>query len=411
MDIYLKRRRGKILLLLIAVSIGVASLLYTNWLTKKMAVEERNKVEIWAEANQRFNNIDIILRDEQGKLINSDKSVERTEPTQKVEDLNNEYLNFLAEITQNNTTIPIIVVSADGSLNIDANIQYQAGKREEVLKKELQKMQDYAEPIKILLDGGNYQLLYYRESSILRNLRLYPIIQLFVIMIFIMVSYFAFLATNRAEQNQVWVGMSKETAHQLGTPISSLMAWIELLKLKDVDENLIKELEQDTSRLERITERFSKIGSKPELLRINLVEVVNSAIDYLKTRSSEKVVFEQNYDKDAYIETPLNAALFSWVIENICKNAIDAMANKGTISLKIIEKNGQVEIDIKDTGCGVPKSNQKTIFQPGFSTKKRGWGLGLSLAKRIVEIYHKGKIFIKWSEVGKGTTFRIVLNK
>jgi len=411
LDIYLKRRRGKILLLLIAVSIGVASLLYTNWLTKKMAVEERNKVEIWAEANQRFNNIDIILRDEQGKLINSDKSVERTEPTQKVEDLNNEYLNFLAEITQNNTTIPIIVVSADGSLNIDANIQYQAGKREEVLKKELQKMQDYAEPIKILLDGGNYQLLYYRESSILRNLRLYPIIQLFVIMIFIMVSYFAFLATNRAEQNQVWVGMSKETAHQLGTPISSLMAWIELLKLKDVDENLIKELEQDTSRLERITERFSKIGSKPELLRINLVEVVNSAIDYLKTRSSEKVVFEQNYDKDAYIETPLNAALFSWVIENICKNAIDAMANKGTISLKIIEKNGQVEIDIKDTGCGVPKSNQKTIFQPGFSTKKRGWGLGLSLAKRIVEIYHKGKIFIKWSEVGKGTTFRIVLNK
>jgi len=411
LDIYLKRRRGKILLLLIAVSIGVASLLYTNWLTKKMAVEERNKVEIWAEANQRFNNIDIILRDEQGKLINSDKSVERTEPTQKVEDLNNEYLNFLAEITQNNTTIPIIVVSADGSLNIDANIQYQAGKREEVLKKELQKMQDYTEPIKILLDGGNYQLLYYRESSILRNLRLYPIIQLFVIMIFIMVSYFAFLATNRAEQNQVWVGMSKETAHQLGTPISSLMAWIELLKLKDVDENLIKELEQDTSRLERITERFSKIGSKPELLRINLVEVVNSAIDYLKTRSSEKVVFEQNYNKDAYIETPLNAALFSWVIENICKNAIDAMANKGTISLKIIEKNGQVEIDIKDTGCGVPKSNQKTIFQPGFSTKKRGWGLGLSLAKRIVEIYHKGKIFIKWSEVGKGTTFRIVLNK
>ena len=411
MDIYLKRRRGKILLLLIAVSIGVASLLYTNWLTKKMAVEERNKVEIWAEANQRFNNIDIILRDEQGKLINSDKSVERTEPTQKVEDLNNEYLNFLAEITQNNTTIPIIVVSADGSLNIDANIQYQAGKREEVLKKELQKMQDYAEPIKILLDGGNYQLLYYRESSILRNLRLYPIIQLFVIMIFIVVSYFAFLATNRAEQNQVWVGMSKETAHQLGTPISSLMAWIELLKLKDVDENLIKELEQDTSRLERITERFSKIGSKPELLRINLVEVVNSAIDYLKTRSSEKVVFEQDYDKDAYIETPLNAALFSWVIENICKNAIDAMANKGTISLKIVEKNEQVEIDIKDTGCGVPKSNQKTIFQPGFSTKKRGWGLGLSLAKRIVEIYHKGKIFIKWSEVGKGTTFRIVLNK
>ena len=393
MDIYLKRRRGKILLLLIAVSIGVASLLYTNWLTKKMAVEERNKVEIWAEATKGL----------------VDASINISSPAMAA--LETRYLQFLNLVSEKNTTIPILILNPDGSFNSDRNIKYREDRKEEVLKHELKKMQDYAEPIPIDLGDGEKLMLYYRESSILRNLRLYPIIQLFVIMIFIVVSYFAFLATNRAEQNQVWVGMSKETAHQLGTPISSLMAWIELLKLKDVDENLIKELEQDTSRLERITERFSKIGSKPELLRINLVEVVNSAIDYLKTRSSEKVVFEQNYDKDAYIETPLNAALFSWVIENICKNAIDAMANKGTISLKIIEKNGQVEIDIKDTGCGVPKSNQKTIFQPGFSTKKRGWGLGLSLAKRIVEIYHKGKIFIKWSEVGKGTTFRIVLNK
>ena len=393
MDIYLKRRRGKILLLLIAVSIGVASLLYTNWLTKKMAVEERNKVEIWAEATKGL----------------VDASINISSPAMAA--LETRYLQFLNLVSERNTTIPILILNPDGSFNSDRNIKYREDRKEEVLKHELKKMQDYAEPIPIDLGDGEKLMLYYRESSILRNLRLYPIIQLFVIMIFIVVSYFAFLATNRAEQNQVWVGMSKETAHQLGTPISSLMAWIELLKLKDVDENLIKELEQDTSRLERITERFSKIGSKPELLRINLVEVVNSAIDYLKTRSSEKVVFEQDYDKNAYIETPLNAALFSWVIENICKNAIDAMANKGTISLKIIEKNGQVEIDIKDTGCGVPKSNQKTIFQPGFSTKKRGWGLGLSLAKRIVEIYHKGKIFIKWSEVGKGTTFRIVLNK
>ncbi|MFV0592191.1 MAG: sensor histidine kinase [Draconibacterium sp.] len=411
MDIYLKRRRGKILLLIIAILIGVASLLYTNWLTHKMAQEERNKVEIWAEANQRFNNIDIILRDEQGKLINSDGSAEKTQTSKKVEDLNNEYLNFLTEITQNNTTIPIIVVSADGSLGIDANIHYPAGNREEVLKRELQKMKDYAEPIKIMLDGGDYQLLYYRESSILRNLRLYPIIQLFVIVVFIVVAYFAFLATNRAEQNQVWVGMSKETAHQLGTPISSLMAWIELLKLKEVDENLVNELERDTSRLERITERFSKIGSKPELLRINVVEVVNSAVSYLKTRSSSKVQFIANYDESKSIEVPLNAALFSWVIENICKNAIDAMTNEGSITIDVKEKEKNVLIDITDSGCGVPKSNHKTIFQPGFSTKKRGWGLGLSLAKRIVEIYHNGKIFIKWSEMGKGTTFRIILNK
>lgn len=393
MDIYLKRRRGKILLLLVAVLIGVASLLYTNWLTKKMAFEERKKVEIWAEATKGL----------------VDASINISSPAMAA--LETRYLQFLNLVSEKNTTIPILILNPDGSFNSDRNISYREDRKEEVLKQELKKMQDYAEPIPIDLGDGDELMLYYRESSILRNLRLYPIIQLFVIMIFIVVSYFAFLATNRAEQNQVWVGMSKETAHQLGTPISSLMAWIELLKLKEVDESLIKELEQDTARLERITERFSKIGSKPELLRINVVEVINSAVNYLKTRSSEKVIFVQDYDKEAYIEVPLNAALFSWVIENICKNAIDAMANDGTISVKLKEKNGQVEIDITDTGCGVPKSNQKTIFQPGFSTKKRGWGLGLSLAKRIVEIYHQGKIFIKWSEMGKGTTFRIILNR
>lgn len=398
-------------MLIAAISIGVASLLYTNWLTQKMAREERNKVELWAEANKRFNSIDIILRDEQGKLINPDASTASEKALANTDNRNTNYLVFLTEIIQNNTTIPIIIVNADGTFNIDANIHYSDGHREEALKRELLKMKDYIDPIKITLDGGDYQLLYYRESSILRNLRLYPVIQLIVIMVFIVVAYFAFLATNQAEQNQVWVGMSKETAHQLGTPISSLMAWIELLKLKDVDEDLVKELERDTSRLERITERFSKIGSKPELLRINVVEVINSALSYLKTRSSNKVKFIANYDESASIEVPLNAALFSWVIENLCKNAIDAMVNEGSITVAITEKEKNVTIDVTDSGCGVPKSNHKTIFQPGFSTKKRGWGLGLSLAKRIVEIYHSGKIFIKWSEVGKGTTFRIILNK
>ncbi|WP_346862581.1 ATP-binding protein [uncultured Draconibacterium sp.] len=349
-----------------------------------MAVEERNKVELWAKAIEQISGTN---------------------------DLGSEYLNFLMEVTSKNTTIPIIVVNADGTLNSDANITYNEARKEEVLQKELKKMKDRVVPIKIELSENEYQLLYYRESSILRNLRLYPLVQLFVIVIFIVVAYFAFNATNQAEQNQVWVGMSKETAHQLGTPISSLMAWIELLKLKNVDENLVKELEQDTKRLERITERFSKIGSKPELLRVNIVEVLNSSVDYLKRRSSDKVIFETSYDEKAYVETPLNAALFSWVIENICKNAIDAMGNNGTITLKLKEKDNQVYIDISDTGVGVAKSHFKTIFQPGYSTKKRGWGLGLSLAKRIVEIYHSGKIFIKSSELGKGTTFRIVLNK
>lgn len=393
MDIYLKRRRGKILLLIIAVLIGVASLLYTNWLTKKMANEERNKVEIWAEAIKGINNA----------------TIEITSP--EMTQLQTRYLQFLGMVSEKNTTIPILILNPDGTFNFDRNITYREDRKEEVLRRELKKMQDYADPIPIDL-GDDYELmLYYRESTILRNLQLYPIIQLIVIVIFILVAYFAFLATNRAEQNQVWVGMSKETAHQLGTPISSLMAWIELLKLKDVDPKLIKELEQDTSRLERITERFSKIGSKPELLRVNLIEVLNSAVSYLKRRSSDKVKFELNYDTNAYIETPLNGALFSWVIENLCKNAIDAMGNNGTITINVKEKDKQVTIDLTDTGCGISKNHQKSIFHPGFSTKKRGWGLGLSLAKRIVEIYHNGKIFIKWSEMGKGTTFRIILNK
>lgn len=381
------------MLLIIAITIGVASLLYTNWLTNKMATEERNKVELWAEATRRM----------------SEAPVEATN-SQMVE-MQTRYLTFLNKVLEKNTTIPIIVVDPDNSFNLVVNIKDQ---KKESLRRELRKMKDYAAPIEIKL-GNNEEdsilLLYYRESRLLRNLRMYPVVQLIVIVIFILVAYFAFLATNKAEQNQVWVGMSKETAHQLGTPISSLMAWIELLRLKNVDENLVKELEHDTARLERITERFSKIGSKPELLSINLVEVLDSAIVYLKRRSSDKIKFITNYNNVSDVSVPLNAALFSWVIENICKNAIDAMSNEGTITIDAKEKGEQVLIDINDTGSGVSKSNYKTVFQPGFSTKKRGWGLGLSLVKRIVENYHSGKVFIKWSEIDKGTTFRIILKK
>ena len=381
------------LLLFAAIIIGVASLLYTNWLTDKMAREERNKVELWAEATKR-------LSDSPVKINSSE-----------MEDLNTKYLNFLNMVTMQNKTIPIIIIDEDGSFNLDANINYKEDRRKQVLTKEIKKMKVYSEPIPIKLSEDATQYLYFRESNLLRNLRYYPFVQLVVIIIFILVAYFAFNATQRAEQNQVWVGMSKETAHQLGTPISSLMAWIELLKLQNVDPKIIQEFEKDTQRLEKITERFSKIGSKPELLYINLVEVLSSTLDYLKTRSSNKVKFETSFKNDDVIVTPLNAALFSWVIENLCKNAIDAMDNNGTISIQLKEKDTTVNIDVTDTGKGVHKSQFKTIFQPGFSTKRRGWGLGLSLAKRIIENYHKGKIFIKWSEIGKGTTFRIILNK
>lgn len=382
------------MLLIVAVIIGVASLLYTNWLTEKMANEERKKVELWAEATKRL----------------ADSGIQESNEA-TIEQLNTAYLTLIQSIVEQNTTIPVIIIEPGGNYNNDFNISYREGRREKVLDKELEKMKAHSEPIRIDLSEDYYLLLYYRESNILRNLRYYPFIQLIVIIIFIVAAYSAFSATQRAEQNQVWVGMSKETAHQLGTPISSLMAWIELLKLQNVDPTLVNEFEKDTQRLEKITERFSKIGSKPELIPSNMTEVLNSTISYLKTRSSDKVKFEADFPENSSLYVPLNAALFSWVIENLCKNAIDAMDNHGTITLHLKEKENTVVIDVTDTGKGVGKSQFKTIFQPGFSTKKRGWGLGLSLAKRIIENYHKGKIFIKWSEVGKGTTFRIVLNK
>jgi K+-sensing histidine kinase KdpD len=394
LDIYRKRKRGKILLLIVAVLIGVASLLYTNWLTEKMANEENKKVELWAEATKRLA--------ESGIQENDQISIE---------ELNTSYLSLIQSILEQNSTIPVLIVEPDGSLNSDANIKYSEQRKEAVLKKELVKMKEHSEPIRIDLSEENYLLLYYRESNLLRNLRYYPAIQLFVIFIFIVAAYAAFSATQRAEQNQVWVGMAKETAHQLGTPISSLMAWIEILKLQNVDLNLVKEFEKDAQRLEKITERFSKIGSKPELIKTNIVDVLNSTISYLETRSSEKIKFISDFNEFTNIEIPLNAALFSWVIENLCKNAIDAIQNHGTITIGLKENEGNVIIDITDTGKGISKSQFKIVFNPGYSTKKRGWGLGLSLAKRIIENYHKGKIFVKWSETGKGTTFRIILKK
>jgi two-component sensor histidine kinase len=394
LDIYLKRKRGKILLLAVAVLIGVASLLYTNWLTEKMSDEERKKVELWAEATKRLADA--------GIQNSSEASIEK---------LTTAYFTLIQLILGQNTTIPVIIIEPEGAFNYNANINFSPTREKHVLNKELEKMKAHAEPIRIDLSEEDYLLLYYRESSLLRNLRYYPFIQLFVICVFIIAAYSAFSATQRAEQNQVWVGMSKETAHQLGTPISSLMAWIELLKLQKIDAELIKEFEKDIYRLEKITERFSKIGSRPELVPTNIAEALITTVSYLKTRSSGKVNFELILGEENLPLIPLNAALFSWVIENLCKNAIDAMDNAGNITINLDEKDSTIVIDVADTGKGVAKSNFKTIFQPGYSTKKRGWGLGLSLAKRIIENYHQGKIFIKWSETGKGTVFRIVLNK
>jgi signal transduction histidine kinase len=384
LEYYFRKRRWKIFLLLLAVIIGVGSFFYTNWLVKKMAVEERKNVELWAEATQ--------------KLVNSDLN-------------SNLDFTFLVDIINRNTTIPIIVTDSLDQIRDTRNITFSYANREKVLLRELHKMKDENDPIIISVSETETQYLYYRSSILLENLKYYPIAQFAVILLFILVAYLAFSSSRNAEQNQVWVGMSKETAHQLGTPISSLMAWVELLKMQNIDENLIQEFEKDTQRLERITERFSKIGSVPELIRTDVAETIRSTVAYLKTRSSAKVKYLLDFGEQEVYEVPLNASLFSWVIENLCKNAIDAMNNIGTIQISIAEKGDQILIDLADTGKGISKSYFKTVFQPGFTSKKRGWGLGLSLAKRIVENYHKGKIFVKHSEINKGTTFRIILQK
>jgi len=349
-----------------------------------MANEERKSVELWAEATQKLASYD----------INSNVDI-----------------TFLNDIIVRNTSIPIIITDSLDRIGDNRNISFTEKNKDKVLLRELHKMKEENEPIIITISESVKQYLYYRDSILLQNLKFYPIVQFAVIFIFILVAYFAFSNSRKAEQNQVWVGMSKETAHQLGTPISSLMAWVELLKMQNIDENLIREFEKDTERLQKITERFSKIGSVPELLLTDVGETIRNTIEYLKTRTSGKVKFVFDYNPEKNYEIPLNASLFSWVIENLCKNAIDAMNNCGTIQVSLNDKGEHVVIEVSDTGKGISKAYHKTIFQPGFTTKKRGWGLGLSLAKRIIENYHKGKIFLKQSEINKGTTFRIVLNK
>ncbi|WP_299581857.1 HAMP domain-containing sensor histidine kinase [uncultured Sunxiuqinia sp.] len=382
MELYFKKRRWKLLLLLIAMLIGASSLIYTNWLIGQMSKQERKSVELWAEAMKRL--VDV------GNGSNQD-------------------LTFLQDIMEDNTTIPIIYTDEAGTILGDRNISYTEKRKAIVLQHELEKMKGQKAPIEVVLSEEMKQYLYYRDSNLLQNLRYFPLAQFGVIMLFIIVSYFAFSSSRKAEQNQVWVGMSKETAHQLGTPISSLMAWVELLKMKQIDQELIAEIEKDVSRLEKITERFSKIGSAPELVVADLKHVLQTTVSYLQNRSSQKVRFQLEVDNEQSYDVPHNAALFSWVIENLCKNAVDAIESDGIIRLQLSKNSKQTILDISDNGKGIPKSQYKTVFEPGYTTKKRGWGLGLSLARRIIENYHQGKIALKHSEIGRGTTFRIVL--
>lgn len=383
MNIYSRKQRLKTGVFLLAVILGVGILLYTDNLVKKIAEQERNRIEIWAES----------MRELTGMNLN-----EAVSPT-------------LYKIWSENKTIPVMLIDDNNKIIDSRNLNPKRATDTVYLHKELEKMEKQHKPIIIEYAKGQKNYVYYEDSILLTTLMYYPYIQFFVVAFFIGIAYWAFSSSRKAEENQLWAGLSKETAHQLGTPISSLVAWIELLKLKNEDPKLINEVQKDVTRLETITERFSGIGSEPVLMRMNLYEVIINSVSYLQARTSKNVEYILNFDKSAELLIPLNESLFEWVIENMCKNAVDAMQGKGKIIISIEDKKEKVHIDIKDFGKGIAKSQYKTIFKPGYTTKKRGWGLGLSLVKRIVEVYHSGKIFVKNSEIGKGTTFRIVLNK
>ena len=326
------------------------------------------------------------------------------------QDLDRDY-SFILEVIKNNETVPMILTGENQRVISTRNVNLPGNNKQEALDRLIEEMKSEHDPIEINLPEGK-QYIFYKDSTLLTRLSFFPLIQLAVVALFLFISYYAFSTSRRAEQNQVWVGMSKETAHQLGTPTSSLLANLELLKMEDLkNPSIVQEIEKDISRLENITERFSKIGSRPSLKPQNITTVLMNVVSYIKSRVSSRVEFSLNFNADDGVYIPVNKALFEWVVENLFKNAIDSMNGEGKIQLSLSEKNNLLYIDITDKGKGIPKSKHKTIFQPGFTSKKRGWGLGLSLAKRIVEQYHNGKIFVHHSEPGKGTTMRVILKR
>ncbi len=319
---------------------------------------------------------------------------------------------FFSEVVTNSVSVPVIVIDSSRQ-NIIAfgNIDSVKMQNKSFVEKKIRQMAEEIEPIQLQLPNSGTTYIYYQDSALLTQIRYYPFVQFTIVGLFFLIAYLLFSTARKSEQNQVWVGMSKETAHQLGTPLSSMMAWIELLKMKGIEDEPVSEIEKDIHRLQNITERFSKIGSPPKLENENIVQIIYESIDYLNKRTSKKVKYIIQQNEKVEIIAPINKNLFGWVIENLCKNAIDAMSGVGQIKIDIQEEKQVIVIDISDTGKGITLPNFKTVFNPGFTSKQRGWGLGLSLSKRIIKDYHKGKIFVKSSIVGQGTTFRIVLNK
>lgn len=332
-----------------------------------------------------------------------------TELRQVLEDLNE---SFLSEVVENAVSVPVIITDSTRSqILVSGNLEEDLPDDSLKIQKVLMKMAAENEPIEITLAGKDRRFIFYKSSAIQGQMRVYPYVQFGVIGLFLLIAYFLFSISRRSEQDRVWVGMSKETAHQLGTPLSSVIAWLELLKLKGIDDDALDEIKKDIDRLENITDRFSKIGSPPSLDPINIVDIVHNATEYLKSRVSRKINFNIRVPDNKPLIVPVNAHLFGWVIENLVKNAIDAMQGHGTITISLHDEKNTVVIDISDTGKGIPKSLFKAIFYPGYTSKKRGWGLGLSLSKRIIRDYHRGRIFVKHSHPNQDTTFRIILKK
>ena len=388
--IYDQKSRIKLLIVAVALLIAAATVIYTNILVQRVSEREQQQIALYAKA-QRF-------------IINSEV------------DSNTNFV--FEEIINANTTIPIILTDDQGNIVDAKNVTVPKGLSEKAaiayLRREITVMEQQHRPIVIELGAGQRNRIYYKDSALLAQLRTYPLVQLAVIACLGVIAYFAFSYSRRSEQNRVWVGLAKETAHQLGTPLSSLMAWQSYLSESErfKDEPIVEELSKDIRRLQIITERFSNIGSVPVLKPENILRTTQNAIDYLQSRVSKKVTFEIKTDLPTDTPALVNVPLFDWVIENICKNAVDAMDGRGSITLHlrrpVRDKTG-IAIDITDTGKGIPKSKIDNVFLPGYTTKKRGWGLGLALARRIIENYHQGRLFVKWSEVGRGTTFRVVL--
>ena len=383
MDFYGKKNLWKFILFVFAVLIGAATLWYTETFLSELREQELYRVELFSQALERViaaeNNADVVLEE---------------------------------DILRNNTTIPIIITNEHGDVLMERNVRYRK-KGEEGVREKLLNMADNRQPIVINMEGGERQYVYFEDSILLTKLHYYPIVLLGVISVFVIIAYIAFSNARKSEQNQVWNGLAKETAHQIGTPLSSLMGWLELLRSKETEPLMVEEMEKDINRLNTITDRFSKIGSMPAISTQDIVQIANESVSYLAARSPRKIKVHFNAEGVGVGPLPvrLNKPLFEWVIENLVRNAIDAIQGEGEIEVRVSDSGKKVVVEVEDNGKGVPQNKFKTIFRPGFTTKSRGWGLGLSLAKRIIEEYHGGRIFVASSEAGKATIFRILLDK